>query len=124
MATIGGARALGLDAEIGSIEPGKRADLVMLDARAPAFVPLNDPVWQLVYGESGTSVERVIVDGAVVFEHGRPTRFDADAVVAEAEELGRHLAARVRPALTRMAPLEPYLTAAYRALLDEFDAGK
>jgi cytosine/adenosine deaminase-related metal-dependent hydrolase len=122
MATIGGARALGLEAEIGSIEPGKRADLVMLDARAPAFVPLNDPVWQLVYGESGTSVERVIVDGAVVFEQGRPTRFDGDAIVAEAAELGRHLAARVQPALTRMAPLEPYLTAAYRALLDEFDA--
>ena len=124
MATIGGARALGLDAEIGSIEPGKRADLVMLDARAPAFVPLNDPVWQLVYGESGTAVERVIIDGAVVFEHGGPTRFHADAIVAEAEDLGRRLAARAEPVLARMLPLEPYLTATYRALLDEFEVGR
>lgn len=122
MATIGGARALKLDAEIGSIEAGKRADLVILDAGTPEFVPLNDPVWQLVYGQSGTAVECVIVDGVVVFEHGRPTRFDAAAIVAEADEVGRRLAARARPALARMARFEPYLTEAYGALLDEFAA--
>ncbi|HET7378785.1 MAG TPA: amidohydrolase [Gaiellales bacterium] len=107
MATIGGARALNLEQEIGSIEPGKRADIVMLDARAPQFVPLNDPVWQLVYGESGAAVGRVIVDGAVVFEDGRPSRFDAASVVAEADEIGRRLTARARPALARVARLEP-----------------
>jgi cytosine/adenosine deaminase-related metal-dependent hydrolase len=124
MATIGGARVLNLDAEIGSIEAGKRADLVMLDARAPEFAPLNDPLWQIVYGESGNAVDRVFVDGAVVFEHGRPTRFDASAVVDEAGDLGRQLAARARPALARMGRFEPYLTATYHALLDEFDAGR
>lgn len=124
MATIGGARALGLHREIGSIEVGKRADLVMLDARAPEFVPLNDPVWQLVYGESGAAVQRVVVDGVVVFEHGRPTRFDAPALLAEADEIGQRLAARARPALARMSRFEPYLTATYRALLEEFDGGR
>jgi 5-methylthioadenosine/S-adenosylhomocysteine deaminase len=122
MATIGGARALGLDREIGSVEVGKRADLVMLDARAPTFVPLNDPVWQLVYGESGSAVDRVIVNGAVVFAHGRPTRFDAEALVEEADDVGRRLTARAHPALTRMSRFEPYLTDTYRALLDEFDS--
>src|SRR5262245_28299702 len=124
MATIGGARALGLHEEIGSIEPGKRADLVMLDARAPEFAALNDPLWQIVYGESGAAVDRVFVDGAVVFEHGRPTRFDAAAIVAEAAERGSQLTARARPVLLRMERFEPYLTATYRALLDEFDAGR
>jgi cytosine/adenosine deaminase-related metal-dependent hydrolase len=124
MATIGGARALGLDREIGSIEAGKRADLVMLDARSPEFVPLNDPVWQLVYGESGAAVDRVIVNGAVVFEHGHPTRFDAEALVEEADEVGRRLTARARPALARMSRLEPYLTETYHALLHEFDTGR
>ena len=121
MATIGGARALGLGGEIGSIEGGKRADLVMLDARSPEFVPLNDPVWQLVYGGSGDAVDRVIIDGAVVFEHGHPTRFDAAALVEEADDVGRRLTARARPALARMSRLEPYLTETYRALLHEFD---
>ncbi|HXJ83621.1 MAG TPA: amidohydrolase [Candidatus Methylomirabilis sp.] len=124
MATIGGARALGLHAEIGSIEAGKRADLVMLDAKAPEFAPLNDPLWQIVYGQSGTAVDRVFVDGAVVFEHGRPTRFDARAIAVEAAERGSQLTARARPALARMERFEPYLTATYRALLDEFDAGR
>jgi len=124
MATIGGARALGLDREIGSLEEGKRADLVMLDARSPEFLPLNDPVWQLVYGESGAAVNRVIVDGAVVFEHGRPTRFDADALVEEADDVGRRLSERARPALGRMSRFEPYLTETYRALLEEFDADR
>ncbi len=121
MATIGGARALGLDREIGSIEDGKRADLVMLDARSPEFVPLNDPVWQLVYSESGAAVTRVIINGAVVFEHGQPTRFDAGALLDEADEVGRRLAARARPALAGMARFEPYLTETYCALLHEFD---
>ena len=124
MATIGGARALGLDREIGSIEAGKRADLVMLNARSPELVPLNDPVWQLVYGESGAAVDRVIVNGAVVFEHGDPTQFDAEALIEEADEVGRRLTARARPALARMARLEPYLTETYRALLHEFDTGR
>jgi guanine deaminase len=96
----------------------------MLDARSPEFVPLNDPVWQLVYGESGAAVDRVIVNGAVVFEHGHPTRFDAEALVEEADEVGRRLTARARPALARMSRLEPYLTETYHALLHEFDTGR
>lgn len=121
MATIGGARALGLGAEIGSIEPGKRADLVLLDADAPSLVPLNDPVRQLVYGETGQAVDTVIVNGEIVLDGGRPTRFDPAPVVAEARELGARLRERALPQLARARELHPYLKDAHLALIREFE---
>jgi guanine deaminase len=121
MATIGGARALGLEREVGSIEAGKRADLVLLDAEAPGLVPLNDPVRQLVYGESGQAVDTVLVNGEIVLAHGRPIRFDADAALAEAGELGARLRERARPGLEGAGVLQPYLKETYLALLRELD---
>jgi len=121
MATIGGARALGLDGEIGSIEPGKRADLVLLDADTPQFVPLNDPVTQLVYGETGQAVQTVLVNGEVVLDGGRPARFDPAPLVAEARERGARLRERALPLLARGRELHPYLQDAYRALIHEFE---
>ncbi|PYM11298.1 MAG: hypothetical protein DMD81_27305 [Candidatus Rokuibacteriota bacterium] len=111
---------LGLGQDVGSIEVGKKADLVLVDAGTPAFVPLNDAVWQLVYGESGRAVTTVIVNGDVVLERGRPVHFDLDALFEEAAAIGQRLAERARAGLTRMARLEPYLQDAYLALLEEF----
>ncbi|HVJ25597.1 MAG TPA: amidohydrolase family protein, partial [Burkholderiales bacterium] len=62
-ATLGGARALGLSARIGSIEPGKRADLVAVQMRAPELAPCYDPVSQLVYAAGREHVTHVWVDG-------------------------------------------------------------
>jgi len=62
-ATLGGARALGLGARIGSIEPGKRADLVAVELRAPELVPCYDPVSHLVYAAGREHVTHVWVDG-------------------------------------------------------------
>jgi cytosine/adenosine deaminase-related metal-dependent hydrolase len=121
MATIGGARALGLDKEIGSIEVGKKADMVLLKADTPNFIPLNDPVMQIVYGETGSNVETVIVDGEVVFSDGESTRFDSSAVLAEAKELGSMLRERSRSGLANAYALKPYLQEAYLALTREFD---
>ena len=122
MATIDGARALGLDRAIGSIEEGKQADLVLLDAASPEFVPLNDPLWQLVFGQSGRAVDTVIVAGEVVYEGGRPTRFDVSDLLKEADEVGRRLTERARPGLARLMRLEPYLRETYLALLREFES--
>jgi 5-methylthioadenosine/S-adenosylhomocysteine deaminase len=122
MATIGGARALTLDGEIGSIEEGKQADLVVLDAASPEFVPLNEPLWQLVYGQSGRAVDMVMVAGEVVFEGGRPTRFDVSDLLKEGDEVARRLTERARPGLARLSRLERYLRETYQALLREFDA--
>jgi cytosine/adenosine deaminase-related metal-dependent hydrolase len=122
MATLGGARAMGLERDVGSIAMGKKADLVLLDANAPAFVPLNDPVLQLIYGETGDAVRTVLVNGEVVVDDGRPTRLDVDALVSEAAERGTRLAAGIRPALARVSRLEPYLRDAYLSLVAAFES--
>jgi cytosine/adenosine deaminase-related metal-dependent hydrolase len=121
LATLGGARALGLDREVGSLEPGKKADLVLLDADAPNFVPLNDPVAQLVYGETGRSVETVLINGEVVLEGGRPTRFDPDGLRAEARELASTIRDRTLPGVAQVRRLEAYMRPAYLELIREFE---
>jgi len=72
-ATKGGAKALGLENKIGTLAPGYKADLVMYSLDSPAFVPLNNPIQQLVYGESGIGVDSVIVEGRVVVKNGKLT---------------------------------------------------
>ena len=69
-ATLGGARALGLNARIGTIEPGKRADLVAVEMRAPELAPCYDPVSQLVYAAGREHVTHVWVDGELRLRHG------------------------------------------------------
>jgi 5-methylthioadenosine/S-adenosylhomocysteine deaminase len=76
MATIGGARALRLDRLIGSLEVGKRADLVVIDLDEDSLVPLYDPVSHLAYAVEAADVRTVLVDGRVVFENGRLTTAD------------------------------------------------
>jgi 5-methylthioadenosine/S-adenosylhomocysteine deaminase len=96
MATIGGARALGLESEIGSLEVGKRADLFVADlAASPFAAPVNHPVSALVYSAVGTEVETVIVDGRVVLSDGRMTTLDEDRV--------RRLALAASDGVTRRA---------------------
>jgi cytosine/adenosine deaminase-related metal-dependent hydrolase len=124
MATLGGAKALGLEREIGSLDAGKKADVVLLDAQSPGFVPLNDPVMQLVFGETGSAVRTVLVNGEVVVDASRPTKVDLPDLIGEAAERGSRLADRVREPLKRAAGYEPYLRAAYLALLREFEAGR
>ena len=80
LATLGGARALGLDREIGSIEAGKRADLVVLDYRAFGLTPTLDPVQNLVYHGHAKDVETVLVDGRVVVDERRLVHVDGLAL--------------------------------------------
>ena len=75
-ATEGSARALGFGDRIGRIAPGYKADLVMLDLDHPNWLPLNDPVNQLVHCEDGTAVESVMVGGRMVVEHRRILTLD------------------------------------------------
>ncbi len=88
MATREGARALGLDREIGSIELGKRADLILVDAAGP------DPYSTLVYSSRGTDVRTTIVDGEVLVDDFRPTRWDARELAAAARTEATALASR------------------------------
>jgi len=85
MVTIDAARALGLEAEIGSLEPGKKADVVLLDLRRPHLYPANMPVFRVVYFANGNDVHTVVVDGEVVLEDRQPTRVNADSVLDAAQ---------------------------------------
>jgi 5-methylthioadenosine/S-adenosylhomocysteine deaminase len=85
MATIGGARAMGLEAEIGSLEIGKRADMVAFDFRRPHLVPCINPMGNLVHVAQGRDVEHVWVDGVQVVDTGRPTQADLDAILGDAQ---------------------------------------
>ena len=86
MATINGARALGLADQIGSVERGKWADLCCVDLKRPATWPVYDPVAQLVYAGCRDQVEDVWVAGRRMVADGRLTRIDDTAIIARAGE--------------------------------------
>ena len=96
LATIGGARAIGKGATIGSIEVGKQADLVVHDRRGPQFVPRStDPVLQLMWASDGRSVRDVMIAGREVVRDGRCVTVDLDSLRDEAARRRDHfLAAR------------------------------
>ncbi|MGB3337046.1 MAG: amidohydrolase family protein [Devosia sp.] len=96
MATLGGARAMGLDEEIGSIELGKRADLVVFDYRRAHLTPWTNPLGNLVHAAQGRDVEHVLVQGEVVVRSGRPTRVDEAAIRQQAEVAIANIWARAR----------------------------
>jgi len=87
MATLGGASAIGLDQEIGSLEVGKKADLIILNARQPHLVPLYHPVSHIVYSARGSDVTTVIIDGRLVLEDGRLLTINLDEVLENTIEL-------------------------------------
>jgi 5-methylthioadenosine/S-adenosylhomocysteine deaminase len=88
LATMGGARALGLEREIGSLEAGKRADLVVLDYRAFGLTPTLDPIQNLVYHGHSKDVETVLVDGRIVVDDRRLVHADATALIDAAQDAG------------------------------------
>ena len=87
LATLGGARALGLGDQIGALAPGRRADVVIVDPRSVHSVPAPDPVSTLVYAAQSRNVRDVLVDGRVLVRQGRLTEatgLDLPALVAQA----------------------------------------
>ncbi|MCD6477958.1 MAG: amidohydrolase [Candidatus Aenigmarchaeota archaeon] len=94
MATINGARALGLEEEIGSIETGKRADVVLVDFRKPHLTPLYNPVSHLVYACNGEDVDTVVVDGKILMRH-RKFSLDSKGIMKKVERIKEDLLRRV-----------------------------
>jgi 5-methylthioadenosine/S-adenosylhomocysteine deaminase len=86
MATIRGARALGMDKEIGSLEAGKRADLISIRLDQPNAVPLYNVYSQMVYALKGSDVEDVMVNGRLVVRDARALTLNAAAIEAKARE--------------------------------------
>ena len=97
MATLGGARALGLEAEVGSIEPGKRADLVTVQLDAAHATPNgDDPVAALVYSGRSEDVRDVLVDGRVLMREREVLTMDEGGVLEAARVHGERLAVALR----------------------------
>jgi len=86
MATIRGARALGMEKEIGSLEPGKRADLISIRLDRPNAVPLYNVYSQMVYSLKGSDVEDVMVDGKLLVKDAQPLTLNATQIEAKARE--------------------------------------
>ena len=88
MATLNGARATLWGDELGSLEPGKLADLIVVDQRKPHLVPVRNPISNLVYAASGSDVDTVIIDGRIVMEGRKLKTLDEEKIVEEAQRVG------------------------------------
>jgi 5-methylthioadenosine/S-adenosylhomocysteine deaminase len=96
MATIGGATSLGLERQIGSLEPGKRADVIIVSGRPARLTPMYDPVSHLVYAAHGSDVETTIVNGRVLMRGRKVLSLNEGAVLAEARAMAENVRAAVR----------------------------
>jgi 5-methylthioadenosine/S-adenosylhomocysteine deaminase len=92
MATLGGARVLGLEKEIGSLEVGKKADIIVLDLNRPHLQPVYNIVSQLVYSAVGADVRDVIIDGKLVMHDRKLLTLDEETVLQKAQEWGNKIA--------------------------------
>lgn len=90
-ATINGAKALGMEKELGSLEVGKKADMVLVDLKKPNLTPLTNPVSHLVYSAKGSDVGTVIIDGKVVMENRQMRTLSEENVLEFAGEQARDL---------------------------------
>jgi cytosine/adenosine deaminase-related metal-dependent hydrolase len=94
MATIGGARALRMDDEIGSLEVGKKADIVVFDGEGPTLANVHDPYQALVFVAGSREVREVWVDGSLSLAEGEVTRVDPREIAAKSREHAIDLVAR------------------------------
>jgi len=91
MATIDGAAALGLENEIGSIEVGKKADLVLVDMKTPSLTPFRHPVSHVVYAANGGDVDTVICNGEILMRNKVLEVLDEAEVIQLAEDAAEEL---------------------------------
>jgi 5-methylthioadenosine/S-adenosylhomocysteine deaminase len=95
MATINGAKVLGLENDIGRIEVGKKADLIIIDLNKPHLTPLYNYYSQLVYAVNGADVTGSIIDGRVVMRDGKLTTIDEKIVMKEVRKIARNVSKSV-----------------------------
>ena len=96
MATIEGARAIGMEKELGSLEPGKRADIIVVSMASPRQTPMYDPISHLVYVTRGDDVTTTIVNGRVLMRDRKVLTLDSGQVLAEARAYAEKVRAAVK----------------------------
>jgi len=94
MATMDGAKALGLEKTVGSLEVGKKADIILIDFRKPHLTPLHDPYANIVYSAQGSDVDTVIVNGKILMEERKVETLDELEVMQKAQRTASDLLAR------------------------------
>jgi 5-methylthioadenosine/S-adenosylhomocysteine deaminase len=94
MATVRGAKSMGMGSEIGSIEVGKKADLVFIDLKKPHLTPFRDLVSNIVYSAMGSDVDTVMVNGRFLLRRGKALTLDEEKVVGEAQRRQDELISR------------------------------
>lgn len=111
VATMGGAEVLGLEDEIGSLEVGKKADLIMIDLKQPHLTPRHNIRSHLVYSAHGADVDTVIVDGEILYKDRQFTRVDLDEVLLQAQETFEGLLGKAGWKVTMMEPEQGHVAA-------------
>jgi len=91
MATINGAKALGLESEIGSLEKGKKADLILVDFKKPHLLPNWNPISHLVYAATGCDVESVICNGQLLMKNRKMITIDEESLLERIPKLGESI---------------------------------
>jgi cytosine/adenosine deaminase-related metal-dependent hydrolase len=107
LATLNGARAMGLAPDVGSIEPGKRADFIIINTDAPHLTPVWNPVAAVVFGAQGSDVDTVVVDGQILMQGRKVQTLDEGAILEDVRrryhDVGR------RAGATDIEPLWPVI---------------
>jgi guanine deaminase len=106
-ATVGGAKALGMENSIGRIEPGYKADIVFLDLTSINYIPMNDPLLNVVFCEDGTGIDRVMIGGRLAVEGGKALGVDMPKLASTASAALVHLNEVNRGARNFVQLLEP-----------------
>ena len=91
MATMGGAKVLGAEAEIGSLEPGKKADLIVLDLNQPHLTPLYNIPSHMVYAARGADVVHSVINGRIVMKDRSLTTLDESAILSKIADLAERI---------------------------------
>ena len=113
-AVKGGARSIMREKEIGSVEKGKKADLLMFDLGSYAFTPLNDIKNHIVYCENGSHIRNVMIGGDMVLKNGEFTTIDERAVLAELREMHSEFMENYRKILPLSDEIFRYIDKSYR----------
>jgi 5-methylthioadenosine/S-adenosylhomocysteine deaminase len=95
MATLGSAKVLGMEKEIGSLEVGKKADIIILNLQSPHLQPVYNIVSQLVYSATGADVRDVIIDGQLVMQNRRLLTLDEETILEKTQEMKEKILQRI-----------------------------
>jgi 5-methylthioadenosine/S-adenosylhomocysteine deaminase len=97
MATLSGAKALGMADRIGSLEVGKRADVIVIDTHKPHLTPMYNPYSHLVYAANGSDVSHCLINGRLVMENRKLLTLDVQEVLSRATEVSRKVLSWLPP---------------------------